>query len=486
MEHELFSSRHHDCREMEHELFSSRDERKIISIVGMVGIGKTTVARNVYEDPSVASYFHVRAWVTLPHTQHYNKSRMLSQLLQSITPEEPNVIKKGSTLHELEMQVRKCLRGRKYLIVLDNIMSNKAMTCIRQCVPDDIDGSCILLTTRHCNGYDYWSNYIHNMTLLGPKESWELFCNILSIEEHLAPKFEKIRTHVVEKCDGLPQLIVEVAKRLSKCNNIQQGWKKIEKELESLGFLDRNSITVSYSILPHHLKVCFLYFGVFPKRKKILVKMLIRLWIAEGFVKPEPLNHNELEDEAYNYLQELIDGSLLLIEDQSSEGKIKSCRMHNALHSFCVGETQKEALPEQCMYPLRLKKLKLSGTNISQWDLNVIAKLPQLMVLKLENAFHETIWNSLSKGGFPVLIFLLLQAKELKQWVIGQKHFRMLRHLVLRSCNCLEQIPMQFAEIYSLKSIELEECKSSLVTSAKQLQQMRRSKRHVEDLEVRS
>ncbi|XP_019189547.1 PREDICTED: putative late blight resistance protein homolog R1A-4 [Ipomoea nil] len=698
--------RHNDCRVIKDLLFWPGFVKPgIISIVGMVGIGKTTVARNVYEDPSVASYFDVRAWVTMPPPQHYNRSRMLSQLLQSITPvEEPNVIKKGSTPHELEMQVRKCFAGKKYLIVLDNIMSKqtweKAWTDIRRCViSNGLVGSYILLTTRH-----YFNLYAHThkMTLLDPKESWELFCNILSIdEEHLAPKFEKIRNHVVEKCDGLPQLIVEVAKRLSKCNNIQQGWKKIEKELESLGLLDRNALSVSYNMLPHHLKVGFLYFGVFPKRKKILVKMLIRLWIAEGFVKP--LKHKELEDEAYEYLQELNDRSLLLIEDRSCNGIIKTCRMHSALHSFCVGEAQKggilcavntqqhsglslkaftnscrwlsayshsfdyyvlfgkniprsiffflestkmfvppkllrvlafdtsislqrvqlgglvflrylsitqwfedldhvvsnnpnletlvvsgdgaptvhlsssiwkppnlrhlelgnsymvdppsadiknlqtlswamkpihcrqkvyrkfpniknlkiflkddiepshvrgccsnpiildhfnclkglkklsisvsigcnAALPKQCMYPSRLEKLKLSGTNISQRDLNVIAKLPQLKVLKLENAFHGTVWNSISKGGFPVLIFLLLEAKELKQWVVGQTHFRMLRHLVLRSCNCLERIPIGFK---ILKSIELEGCKSSLVGFAKHLQQ----KRRFEDVKVRS
>ncbi|XP_031125854.1 putative late blight resistance protein homolog R1A-4 isoform X2 [Ipomoea triloba] len=704
--------RHNDCRMIKDQLFCPRfGIPVIISIVGMVGIGKTTVARNVYEDPSVASNFDVRGWVSIP--QHYNKSRILSQLLQSITPvKEPNVIKKGSTPHELEMQVRNCFGGKKYLIVLDNITSKQtweqAWTDIIGCVSNGLVGSYLLLTTRHYFNLDaHMIRYmhIHNMTLLDPKESWELFCYILSIdEEHLAPKFEKIRNHVVEKCDGLPQLIVEVAKRLSKCNNIQQGWKKIEKELESLGLLDCNALSVSYNILPHHLKVCFLYFGVFPKRKKILVKMLIRLWIVEGFVKP--LKHKELEDEAYEYLEELTDRSLLLVEDRSCNGKIKTCRMHSALHSFCVGEAQKggilcavntqqhsglslnaftnscrwlssyshsfdyyvlfgtniprsiffflenpemfippkllrvlafdtsislqrvpvqlgglvflrylsitqwfedlddvvsnnpnletlvvsgngartihlpssiwkspnlrhlelgnsymvdppcaykknlqtlswvvrpihcrqkvyskfpniknlkiflkddiepshigrccsnpiildhfdysegleklsisvsigcnATLPEQCMYPSGLKKLKLSGTNISVRDLNVIARLPQLEVLKLENAFHGTVWK-VAYGGFHQLIFLLLEAKELKQWELSQNHFRMLRHLVLRSCNCLEQIPIDFAEIYTLRSIELEGCKSSLVASAKQLQQEGRSK----DVEIK-
>ncbi|XP_031096873.1 putative late blight resistance protein homolog R1C-3 [Ipomoea triloba] len=470
------------------------------------------------------------------------------------------------------------------------------------------------------------------MTLLDPKESWELFCNILSIDEdHLAPKLEKIRNHVVEKCDGLPQLIVEVARRLSKCNNILQGWKKIEKELESLGLLDRNALSVSYNLLPHHLKVCFLYFGVFLKLKKIPVKMLIRLWIAEGFVNP--LNHNNLEGKAWVYLQDLIFRSLVLIEDQSYGFIIKSCRMHSALHSFCenpemfvplkllkvlafdtsislqrvpvqLGDlvflrylsiTQwfqdldnvvsnnpnletlvvssngtprvhlpssiwksphlrhlelgnsylvdppsadknnlqtlswvvrplhcrkkvyskfpnikkpenfpccnnpiildhfdcleelvklsisvsigcNAALPEQCMYPSRLNRLTLSGTNIFERDLNVIAMLPQLNVLKLENAFHGAVWNVVAEKGFTKLIFLLLEAKELKQWVVGQKHFQSLKHLVLRSCNCLEQIPECFGRISLLESIELEGCHSSLVASAKQLPQKIRFK----------
>ncbi|XP_019172709.1 PREDICTED: putative late blight resistance protein homolog R1A-4 [Ipomoea nil] len=345
--------RHHDCTVIKDQLFSS-EELKVISIVGMVGIGKTTVAKNVYEDPSVASHFDVRGWVTIP--QDYDKSRMLSDLLQSITPAERNVINKRGTPDELEMQVRECLRRWRYLIVLDNVLSNQTWTDIIQCLPDYCRGSCILLTTSHLNRYNYQNKYIHNMTLLNPKESWELFCNILSIEEHLAPKFEKIRNRVVEKCDGLPQLIVEVAKRLSKCNNIQQGWKKIEKELESLGLLDRNALSVSYNMLPHHVKVCFLYFGVFPKRKRILVKMLIRLWIAEGFV--EPLKH-ELEDQAYEYLQELIDRSLLLIEDRSCNGKIKTCRAHSALHSFCVGEAQRGVL----QFPLSLLPNEFKKSN---------------------------------------------------------------------------------------------------------------------------
>nr|GMD79988.1 putative late blight resistance protein homolog R1A-4 isoform X1 [Ipomoea batatas] len=130
------------------------------------------------------------------------------------------------------------------------------------------------------------------------------------------------------------------------------------------------------------------------------------------------------------------------------------------------------ALPELARFPSRLKKLKLSGTNISEEDLYVIAKLPNLMVLKLENAFHGIVWE-VARKGFCALRFLLIEAKELKQWVVSSSvDFINLRHLVLRSCNCLEEMPKDFIG-YRLESIELDGCHSSLVASAKQLQQKR-------------
>lgn len=111
----------------------------------------------------------------------------------------------------------------------------------------------------------------------------------------------------------------------------------------------------------------------------------------------------------------------------------------------------------------------MTRTNISERDLTEIGKLCYLTVLKLENAFCGTVWK-VSERGFCELKFLLLEAKNLKQWVASHKDFPVLRHSVLRSCYCLEQIPRGLARIYTLKSIELEGCGSPLVASAKQFQ----------------
>ncbi|XP_019170836.1 PREDICTED: putative late blight resistance protein homolog R1B-23 [Ipomoea nil] len=75
--------------------------------------------------------------------------------------------------------------------------------------------------------------------------------------------------------------------------------------------------------------------------------------------------------------------------------------------------------PEQPIFPLQFKKLRLNGTNFCKRDLALIGMLPQLEVLKLENAFHEKIWK-VDEGGFRQLKFLLLEAKQLEQWIVNR------------------------------------------------------------------
>ncbi|XP_019150021.1 PREDICTED: putative late blight resistance protein homolog R1A-4 [Ipomoea nil] len=340
-----------DCERIKDHLFLGTWYLEVLSIVGMAGIGKTTLISSVYQDPEVASHFDVRSWVSMPGGYN-NVSQLLLALLWTLLPEPDDEIRKGIIPDDDDLaaeQVYKCLKGKRYLIVLDNLWNSQGWHGITSCLPEDKNGSRIVITTRHISRrgdhYVFTDCSTHNMTLLNPEESWTLFCNnpFLKLEEHKAPpKFQEIRSQVVEICEGLPHTILVVAKRLSECDNIKQEWKKVEKQIELLGVLDRRVLTHTYNQLSQRLKVCFLYFAVFPKRSAIKVKRLIRLWIAEGFINP--LEGKELESQAYEYLQEFLDRSLILIDHWSFCRKNKKCRMHSALHSFCVREAQKEGI----------------------------------------------------------------------------------------------------------------------------------------------
>ncbi|XP_031117016.1 putative late blight resistance protein homolog R1A-3 isoform X2 [Ipomoea triloba] len=124
--------------------------------------------------------------------------------------------------------------------------------------------------------------------------------------------------------------------------------------------------------------------------------------------------------------------------------------------------------PEQCMFPLKLKKLGLSGTNLCSRDLSVISMMPQLEVLKLENAIHGNIWE-VDKGGFNKLRFLLIEDRNLKQLRTYLSCFKCLERLVLRSCCCFEEIPWFLA--FHLQSIKLERCHPSVIEAAMQIRE---------------
>ncbi|XP_019170555.1 PREDICTED: disease resistance RPP13-like protein 4 [Ipomoea nil] len=236
-------------------------EFKVITILDMTGIGKTTLATSVYNDPILTSYFDVRGWVTM--SGEYNKSQMLHDLLWTLT-KEANIPDDDDVATR---QVYNFLRGKRFLIVLDNLCNTQAWYDIRGCLPDEDDnGSRVVQTTTHLREDYFYSNrnfgeeycppsfYVHHMSLLNPEESWDLFCNNSILEQHMASKFIKIRSQVVEICEGLPHSILVVAKRLSKCDNIQQEWKKVEKEIELIGVLDSRALTLTYHQLPQHLK----------------------------------------------------------------------------------------------------------------------------------------------------------------------------------------------------------------------------------------
>ncbi|XP_019189613.1 PREDICTED: putative late blight resistance protein homolog R1C-3 [Ipomoea nil] len=428
--------RQNDVRTIKNQLFSGFGGLKVIPIIGMLGIGKTTLARRIFEDQLVASHFQVKCWITIP--QKYNDSQMLRDILLSIIPAKPHEIGKGISPGELAELVRECLIHRRYLIVLDDIWSTQHWEDIKRCFPSSENGSRVLLTTRFYEVADYACSIKgnhHVMSLLDSNESWDLFCNIFPLEKYSAPRFENFRSHlfhVVEKCDGLPQTIVVVAERLSECNNnIQHELKKIEKELESLGILGHSALTLIFSQLPEELKVCFLYLGVFPKRSEIQVKTLLRLWIAEGFVKPS--KHEELEKNAYGYLEGLVNRSLVLISSRSFDGKIKTCTVHSALHNICSREAQKEGI--LCV---------VNTQKLPRWS-DVFASSCRWLSL-YTHSFDYYVLFTLNN---PRSIFFFHENPEICV------PFKLLRVLAFVPSAFLQRVPMQLGDLVFLRYLSV-------------------------------
>ncbi|CAN4096517.1 unnamed protein product [Withania somnifera] len=296
-------------------------ELRVIPIVGMGGIGKTTLAKEVYNDASVRLHFDVHSWATV--SQQHNAREILLSLLCST---------KGETFNSL--------KGKRYLIVLDDMWKSEAWDGIRLWFPCENNGSRILLTTRNTEVACYAGTGGHSLQigLMGPDESWNLFGSIAFSNEALAYEFETIGKQIVEKCHGLPLTIVLVAGLLKSKRTIEY-WENIAKNVKSItNDPDKQCLNVlglSYNDLTSDLKACLLYFGIFPEDSEISVKRLARFWMAEGFLKFV----EDLDEEAEKCLQELVDRCLVLISRKSRDKKIRSCKYWRATNdNFSVLE----------------------------------------------------------------------------------------------------------------------------------------------------
>ncbi|XP_031110810.1 disease resistance protein RPP13-like [Ipomoea triloba] len=430
---------------------SSR-QREIVSIQGMGGIGKTTLARRLYEDPSVAYRFDIRAWVVA--SQYHNKLQMLTDLLKSL-----GCVGNGTQEYQLaQQQVYQKLMQQRYFVVIDNIWSVEAWDSVKACFSDNGNGSRVLLTTRSADvatiiGSN--NDFSHQMQLLEEDESWNLFREKTS--KFMGFEFNMIGRQIVEKCKGLPLAIVVAAGLFSKLHTLDE-WKNVAEVLNSSAStttIDEECsriLSSSYNHLPHNLKACFLYLSVFPEDEEIHVKEIVKLWVAEGLVKAsEDMSFDVV---AKRYIQELKDRNLIL-----------------SLFLLCYGRPV--LIPNNnCIDNLRnLMKLSFCCVSFEGKTINNFSKLPKLEVLRLmECKWIGGEWELLETESFDQLIYLKISVSNLERWEASACHFPNLERLVLDWCEELETIPAEFAEIPNLKSIELYGCLHSAVESAKEIQ----------------
>ncbi|EYU21828.1 hypothetical protein MIMGU_mgv1a019841mg [Erythranthe guttata] len=325
------------------KLTGQQSNLHIIPIVGMGGIGKTTLARNVYAKPLIMQHFDIRAWVTV--SQNYNVQEILLEILLCISKEKNLESLSWMSEGELGETVHKTLWGRRYLIVLDDIWSVEAWDKVNLFFPENGQGSRIMITTRLSDVASIGSHGVV-MDFLNEDKSWDLLCkSVFEEEDDCPPELEEIGKKIAKNCEGLPLSIVVIGGHLAKSKRTREHWEYISENTNTIVNLEDNErclkvLQLSYNHLPVHLKPCFLYMGVFPEDNKIRVSCLVKLWVSEGFVKP--INGKSLEVVSREYLQELCDRNLILVHKRGSNGNIKFCNIHDLLRELCLREAQRE------------------------------------------------------------------------------------------------------------------------------------------------
>ncbi|XP_047957000.1 putative late blight resistance protein homolog R1B-16 [Salvia hispanica] len=313
---------------------------QIIPIVGMGGIGKTTLARSIYVSTDVQHHFDACAWCTI--SQEYNVWKILRKILYQVGKKYN---RSELSEDELGLHVCKNLFGMRYLIVMDDLWNIEAWDEVRRFFPNNRSGSRIVVTTRLSNlAYELNHSNGLSMKFLDEYASWNLFSKIVFGQQSCPLELEDIGKSIVKGCHGLPLSVVVLGGLLSKSEQTKNSWGLYEKILSSIVTLDNDKsllqlLYLSYNNLPVHLKPCFLYMGMCDEDEVIRISKSIPLLVAEGFVKP--ITGKSLEEVAKEYLEELVDRNLLIVEARNHYGKLKSCKMHDLLRDLCLREAQK-------------------------------------------------------------------------------------------------------------------------------------------------
>lgn len=189
------------------------------------------------------------------------------------------------------------------------------------------------------------SSIAHQMRMMDANQSWDLLRAKVFENQDCPPELVNIGKKIAESCKGLPLAIVVIGGLLSTVRKNPSSWWEIAENVNSVVAAKdgqfEEMLSLSYTHLPHHLRPCFLYFGGFREDYEIRVSFLVRLWVAEGFLKP----HNEsksLEDVAEECLEDLVKRNFVMISKRKSNGKIKSCRLHDLMRDLCIRKAGEE------------------------------------------------------------------------------------------------------------------------------------------------
>ncbi|XP_034690542.1 disease resistance protein RPM1-like [Vitis riparia] len=325
------------------------------NVVGMGGLGKTTLANKIYENKVLVGHFDCSAWITV--SQSFKMEELLRNMSMKFYQARKEPVPEGiNTMDESSLMTltRQYLQDKRYVVVFDDVWKLDFWGFIKYVLPENKKGSRIIITTRNdevascCKESSF--DYIHKLQPLPPKSSWELFCK-KAFQGGCPPELEKLSHDIIRRCGGLPLAIVAIGGLLSRKEKLVSEWQKFNDtigcELQSNSHLEsiNTILSLSYHDLPYYLKSCFLYLAIFPEDYTISCRLLTRLWIAEGFVKPK--RGVTLEEVAEEFLTELIHRSLVQVSEVYGDGKIKTCHVHDLMREIIL--TKAEELSFCCV-----------------------------------------------------------------------------------------------------------------------------------------
>ncbi|XP_019164821.1 PREDICTED: uncharacterized protein LOC109160983 isoform X2 [Ipomoea nil] len=320
---------------------------KVISIVGMMGLGKTTLSKILLNDYQLQYEFFTRFLIDV--SSKNDTKEIFCEILKILTNEENEYDKKLGEV-QLVDKIKELLEGKKYFIVIDGVRTMQEWDSLKDAFPNNMRGSKVLITTRNhevafcadsaCNP--------HQLKFLTSDEIWELLAKkVFGKEICTDESLETLGRRIATKCNGIPLVAEAIANELCKNRTTPDRWKHLADDpfavIDHMNQECNPLIQLVYDKMNFQLKNCFLYLAAFPIGYEIVARKLIHLWIAEGFIQlMDGETSLNLEGTAEEYLKDLIAWKLLTVSERSADGQTKKCRIRKVLHEFCKTEAGKK------------------------------------------------------------------------------------------------------------------------------------------------
>nr|UBY06981.1 NBS-LRR disease resistance protein [Dasypyrum villosum] len=445
---------------------STQEQMKLVSIVGSGGMGKTTLANQVYQD--LKGEFKCRAFLSV--SRNPDIMNIMRTIFSEVSGQRYADTEAGS-IQQLISKIVDFLADKRYFVVIDDIWDVDAWHVIKLAFPVTSSGSIIITTTRinevaeSCCSTPF-SGDIYCIRPLEMVHSRHLFYTRLFNAQENCPSYLKtVSEHILKKCAGLPLAIIAISGLLANIERTEGPWKQVE---DSIGrALQRNPsvegmmkiLSLSYFELPAHLKSCLLCLSIFPEDSFINKKVLINRWIAERLIHTEGgySTSYEFGERCFN---ELINRSLIQPGDTYRYGTVKSCRLHDTILDFIISKSIEENFVTFVGVPsltigTQSKVRRLSLQAGKQKELTVPRGLVLSHVRSLD-VFGISV-NIPSMDEFRHLRFLHFEGCE----QLENHHIKnigrlfQLRYLSLKGLDKVSKLPEQIGHLWCLEILDI-------------------------------
>ncbi|CAL0310071.1 unnamed protein product [Lupinus luteus] len=430
----------------------------VIPIVGMGGIGKTTLAHSVFIDPRIDHSFSSKIWVSLSHD--FNIKQVIAQIIQCIT---------GTLVEAEEQQInqlRNILQNEKFLLVLDNVWNDDPLKWseLRNLISSGMEGSKILLTTRsHSTAFMMGTIPSHTLKGLSMKDSLSLFQKFAFKEgqEKKFPDLIKVGKEIVNKCGGVPLAITSMGSMLHSKYDIDE-WKFMrDSEFWDLPRPNPilHALRLSYLLMPSHLKQCFELFSLYPDDFVFHSSEVASLWAALDLL-PSPNKDETLIDVANQCLLELMSRSFL--QEFVNFGTSYYFQIHNLVNNLA-----RSIAKDDChMASINIENVSKNVQHLSFADGDFLGKsftsksiVVRTILFPIEGvgASSETFLNMcVSRYKYLRILDLSDSTYETLSW--STHMLRHLRFLSLERNEKIKRVPDSICKLYNLQVLNLVGC----------------------------